>query len=541
MKFKRLLFLLLFFTSLLKAQDPQNPKLVVGIVVDQMKYDYIYRYWDKFGEGGFKRLVRQGYSFSNARYNYTPTFTGPGHASIYTGATPSMHGIISNDWYNRSLHKFVYCVKDTQVFAVGGTDSMGNMSPRNLMANTIGDELKLSTNFRGKVISVAMKDRSSILPGGHAADGAFWYDTKTGNWITSTWYMSELPGWVKDFNGLNYSSAYRNSTWNTLLPISSYTESTGDNNAYEEAYKGEPAPVFPHDFSKLPLKDFEVVRRSPFGNTLTKDMAKAAIKGEHLGNDNFTDLLCVSFSSTDYVGHQFGTHAIETEDCYLRLDKDLEDFLNFIDSAVGMSNVLVFLTADHGAVQNPAFLADHKFNSGYYSEKEIAAGCRKYLFSAYHDSLLLEAIGDGSIYLNNRIIESRGLNKSLICRQLADLIARMPAISFTCTAENLAGNIAAGPLQLVQSGFYSRRSGDVFYSVDPGFLEGTFKKGTSHGTFYSYDLHIPLIFYGFTIKNGTSVSRVSITDIAPTLASMLHIEFPDCTVGNPLDLNTTKK
>jgi predicted AlkP superfamily pyrophosphatase or phosphodiesterase len=542
MKSLRLLIFFALFPFLSWAQNPQTPKLVIGIVVDQMRYDYIYRYWNKFGENGFKRLVRQGYSFANTKYNYTPTYTGPGHASIYSGTTPSMHGIVSNDWYDRANHKYVYCVKDTSVQCVGGADTMGNMSPRNLMSKTIGDELKLATNFRGKVISIAMKDRSSILPGGHAADGAFWYDSKTGNWITSTWYMNVLPPWVNEMNNRNYSSAYRNSSWTTLLPINMYTESTADNNSYEEPYRGESAPVFPHDFSKLPLKDYEIIRRSPFGNTFTKNMAKAAVIAEGLGKDEFPDLLSVSFSSTDYIGHQFGTNSIEIEDCYLRLDKDLEDFLNFIDSTVGIKNTLIFLTADHGAVQNPGFLSDHKFNAGYYSEKEIGRICRQFLFEKYRDSLLFETIGNECIYLNDSLITSKGLDKDLIAGQLAALIRKMPDMKEACTADQLKNNaIPPGPLQKISAGYYPRRSGDIFYSPDPGFLESTYKKGTSHGTFYNYDLHIPLIFYGYKVNPGESLSPVFITDIAPTLASMLHIEFPDCASGNPLDIITTKK
>ena len=333
MKLSLTLCFTLFFLATY-SQPVQGPKLVVGIVVDQMKYDYIYRYWNKLGEGGFKRLVKEGFEFSNTKYNYAPTVTGPGHASIFTGATPSLHGIISNDWYNRATKQFVYCVDDSTFKTVGSKGNAGMMSPANLMVNTIGDELKLATNFKAKVIGIALKDRGAVLTAGHAANAAYWFDSKSGNWITSSYYMPDLPGWVNTFNALKYPQQYSKMVWNTLLDISKYTESTPDDTPYESAYKGEDSPTFPHDFGKLNSKDYENIRRSPFGNTMTKDFAKAAITAEQLGGDEITDMLCVSFSSTDYIGHQFGTNAIETEDCYLRLDKDIEDFLDFLDKSI---------------------------------------------------------------------------------------------------------------------------------------------------------------------------------------------------------------
>ncbi|MCX6189531.1 MAG: alkaline phosphatase family protein [Bacteroidetes bacterium] len=534
-----LLFSILYFNS--NAQQVDRPKLVVGIVVDQMKFDYIYRYWNKLGDGGFKRLVREGFECSNTKYNYSPTVTGPGHASIYTGSTPHSHGIVSNDWYNRTLHKDVYCVDDSSVNSIGGSSKSGSMSPRNLLVNTIGDELKLATNFKAKVIGIALKDRGAILPAGHAANAAYWFDSKSGNWITSSYYMTELPRWVETFNALKYPEKYNSQKWNTLLEISQYTESTVDNTPYENLFKGETTPTFPHDFALLAAKDFENVRRSPFGNTLTKDFAKAAILNEQLGAHDVTDMLCLSFSSTDYIGHQFGTNAIETEDCYLRLDKDIEDLLIFLDKTIGKKNVLLFLTADHGAVPNPQFLLDHKFNAGFFDSKEIGKTVKTFLQNEYNDSLLFEALGDQCIYLNQNLIEARKLSLESITYKIATVLMKLPEIANAYPA-NLLNNDENTQkiIHLFQLGYNPSRSGDVYYSLLPNYIESANKKGTTHGAAYSYDTHVPLFFYGYNIAPGTNNSPINITDIAPTISSILKIEFPNGSLSNPIHLQTTK-
>ncbi len=534
-----LLFSILYFNS--NAQQVDRPKLVVGIVVDQMKFDYIYRYWNKLGDGGFKRLVREGFECSNTKYNYSPTVTGPGHASIYTGSTPHSHGIVSNDWYSRTLHKDVYCVDDSSVKSIGGSSKSGSMSPRNLLVNTIGDELKLATNFKAKVIGIALKDRGAILPAGHAADAAYWFDSKSGNWMTSSYYMTQLPPWVETFNALKYPEKYNSQKWNTLLEISQYTESTVDNTPYENLFKGETTPTFPHDFSLLSAKDFENVRRSPFGNTLTKDFAKAAILNEQLGAHEVTDMLCLSFSSTDYIGHQFGTNAIETEDCYLRLDKDIEDLLIFLDKTLGKKNVLLFLTADHGAVPNPQFLQDHKFNAGFFDSKEIEKRVKAFLQNEYNDSMLFEALGDQCIYLNQNLIEARKLSLENITYNISTVLMKLPEIAnaYPATLLNNDENTQK-TIHLFQLGYNPSRSGDVYYSLLPNYIESTNKKGTTHGAAYSYDTHVPLFFYGYNIAPGTHNSPINITDIAPTISSILKIEFPNGSLSNPIHLQTTK-
>ncbi len=274
----------------------------MGIVVDQRRYDYLTRYWNKLGEGGFKKLVNEGFNCTNTHYNYIPTYTAPGHASIYTGTTPSVHGIISNDWFDRKKKANIYVTTDQMVKATGTNDYAGKMSPVNLLTTTFCDELKLASNLRSKVIGVALKDRSSILPAGRSADAAYWFESATGNFISSSWYMDSLPQWVRNFNNKKHAEKYKAQHWTTLLPIEKYVESTPDDTEYEDLFPGEERPVFPHRFDNNATINYEFIRRTPFGSTLTKDFALAAMAEENLGKDEFTDVLAISFSSPDYEG-----------------------------------------------------------------------------------------------------------------------------------------------------------------------------------------------------------------------------------------------
>ena len=368
----RTTLVLLLITSSFFSFAQKQPKLVVGIVIDQMRHDYLQRFEYQFGEDGFKRMMREGFEAKNNHYNYIPTYTAPGHASIYTGTTPRYHGIIANDWYSRVLDRSVYCVGDTLYNAVGGSAMNGKISPRNLQVNTITDELKLSTNFQSKVVGVSIKDRGAVLPAGHTPNGAYWYDSRTGEFMTSDFYFEELPKWVEDFNNKRLANKYSDQVWNTIKPIESYKQSTADNVPYEGGFKGKDTPTFPYDLAKLRTENgpYGMIRSTPFGNTLVLDMARAALKGEDLGQDGVMDFLAVSLSSTDYVGHNFGPNSIELEDTYIRLDKDLGEFLKFLDKEVGEGEYMVFLTADHGVVANPTFLVDHNLPGGYYSNDE---------------------------------------------------------------------------------------------------------------------------------------------------------------------------
>src|SRR5690606_25096172 len=318
------------------GQEPNRPKLVVGIVVDQMRQEYFYKFEDRYVEGGLKRLKYEGFMMKNGHYNYIPTYTGPGHASVYTGATPATHGIIGNDWYVRELNGTIYCAGDSTVTAVGGSAGNGKISPRNMLTTTITDELRFASNKRSKVVGVAIKDRGAALPAGHLGD-AYWFDGATGEFMTSTYYTEELPQWVKDFNNRELPKKYLSQTWETLFAIETYRQSIADDNPFEGPFKGRETPTFPYDLPAL-MKDnggLGMVASTPFGNTLTLDMAYAALEGEQLGKRGETDFLAVSFSTPDYIGHRFGPQSIEVEDNYLRLDRELAQFFDHLDRELG--------------------------------------------------------------------------------------------------------------------------------------------------------------------------------------------------------------
>ncbi|MGZ3864691.1 MAG: alkaline phosphatase PafA [Bacteroidia bacterium] len=513
----------------------QAPKLVVGIVIDQMRYDYLYRFSDKYTEGGFKRILKEGFNCRNTQYNYIPTFTGPGHSSIYTGTTPAIHGIAANEWYDKKLKKEVYCAYDKNTKPVGTTDKSGLMSPVNLEATTIGDEIKIASLNKAKVVGVSLKDRSSILPAGHAADGAYWFDGTTGNFITSAFYRNELPEWLVDFNAKGLAKKYLEQGWNTLLPLDKYTESLPDDNAYERSPNKKEKPVFPYEYKMfLEKNNFEIIKATPQGNTITKDLAKAAIEGEGMGADNICDMLCVSFSSTDYVGHAFGPRSVELEDVYIRLDKDLEEFFSYLDNKIGKENYTLFITADHGASDVPAFLQSEKINAGSLDPKAIGKKLKTALWKEYGDSLAMVYVNQ-QVYLNDSVIAAKKLDKFSVEKFCMNFFLAMPEVNDVICREQILFQPLPDILfkALLQRGFNAQRSGDVLVQYKPGFLEGE-KTGTTHGSAFSYDTHVPLLFYGNGIKTGHSLRPVYITDIASTICQLLNIPYTNGNIGNPV-------
>jgi len=332
---QKLLTALFIATQSLSVQAQpgiERPKLVVGIVVDQMRWDYLYRYYDRYdANGGFKRMLNQGFTCENTLIPYTPSVTACGHSCIYSGAVPAISGITGNFWWDREQQRSVYCTEDQSVNTVGSNSTQGKQSPRNLLVTTVCDELRLATNFKSKVIGVAIKDRGGILTAGHSANAAYWYDNSVGNWITSSYYMNELPKWVNDFNKLKMVDNYYQKGWSLLYPASTYVNSTTDVKTYEAKTLG--TNKFPYDSLKKYIgKDYGKISVTPMGNSLTAEFAKAALQGEQLGADAITDFLAISFSSPDYIGHSFGPTSIEAEDGFLRLDQELGAFLNFLDT-----------------------------------------------------------------------------------------------------------------------------------------------------------------------------------------------------------------
>ncbi len=528
-------FLTLFISFPVFAQqhNVNRPRLVVGIVVDQMRWDYLYRYYDMYGNDGFKRLINEGFACQNTMLPYLPAFTGPGHSCIYTGSVPSIHGIAANDWIDNITGRPWYCTDDTTVSPVGGSWKAGMMSPRNLLASTVTDELRLATNFHSKVFGIALKDRSSILPAGHLANGAYWFDDSTGNFITSTWYTKSLPGWLNDFNGKRYADRYMSEDWNLLYNKSAYTQSLEDNNPYEGALKGEKEPVFPHLAKDRPKKKYSSLRTLPFGNSITLKLAKACIAGEDMGGSDNTDFLCVSLSSTDYIGHQFAPNSMEVEDAYLRLDRNLASFLKYLDEHVGNGNYLVFLTADHGAAHNAQYLQDIKMPAGNQSEQNLQKEMNAFLKKQFHKDGIVSSYTNYQVYLNDKAIAAAHTNKEKVKASIIAWLKLQPQVAYAVDMEQAEVSTVPEPIRtMIVNGYNNKRSGCIEVVLNPGWYDGYAATGTTHGTWNPYDAHIPLLFYGWHVPHGESHNTVYMTDIAATVAAMLHIQMPNGCIGH---------
>ena len=512
----------------------ERPKLVVGIVVDQMRWDYLYRYQKRYTDGGFKRLLGEGFSCENTMIPYVPSVTAIGHTCIYTGSVPSIHGIAGNNFVKDG--KKVYCTDDDSIKPVGTTSGAALMSPRNLWVSTIGDEMKIASNGRAKVVGVALKDRASILPTGHNPNGAFWFDDQTGCFITSSYYMDRLPKWVEAFNDKRLPEQYLSQKWNTLYPKNTYTESTTDENEYENGIREGVKATLPLNLPELYKKyGYGIIRNTPFGNSLTLDMAKAAIDGEQLGADDETDLLAVSCSSTDYIGHQVGTHAIETEDTYLRLDKAIADFLTYLDSKVGKGNYLVFLSADHGAMNNAAFLQDRRIPAGSWDASATAKKLNHVLAKEYPEAGdIVKTVMNYQVFFNRDVIKSKQLDFDNIKQTVVNVLKEDPSVLYACDmAKASTESIPEEVKSRIINGYNRERSGDVVIILKPNFYAHGMK-GTDHGAWNSYDTHIPLVFMGWGIKHGATTKQTFMTDIAPTIAAMLHVQAPNGCVGKSI-------
>ena len=532
--------LLLICTITISAQKNKStqldrPKLVVGLVVDQMRWDYLYRYYEKYGNDGFKRLLNQGYSLNNVHINYIPTYTAIGHTTIYTGSVPAIHGIAGNDWFDKTTGKNVYCTADDTVKGVGTTSSkVGNHSPRNLWSTTITDELLLATNFKAKVVGVSLKDRASILPAGHNPTGAYWFDDTTGDFVTSSYYRNELPKWVTDYNNQKIGENLVKNGWNTLLPIAQYTESSPDNSPWEGLQGKSKTPTFPYNNLAA---EYQVskgdIRSTPFGNTLTLGLAKASIKGEQLGADAVTDFLAINLASPDYAGHKFGPNSIEVQDVYLRLDQDLAEFFKYLDQMVGKDQYTVFLSADHGGAHAKGFMDEHKMPTGFYGEdnKEF----NEMLNNQFKVDRLITKITNNQVYLDEKLMAEQKLDAEQVKQFLIDILNKDTSVLFAVDMKKAGSSSVPEPIRTrIVNGYNWQRSGDIQVIYHDSWLPTYSKLGTTHGSWNSYDSHIPLIFMGWGIKPGESNKEYSMTDIAPTLSALLKIQFPSGNIGNPI-------
>ena len=513
-----------------------RPKLVIGIIVDQMRYDYLIKFYDKYGEGGFKRLMNNGYNLQNVHFNYIPTYTAVGHTSVYTGTTPVNHGIIGNNWYDKFEKKSIYCVDDKNYKTVG-TDKGGEKSPYRMLTTTVTDQLRLAQNMKGKSIGISIKDRSAILPAGHTATAAYWFQGgNDGKFISSTFYLDKLPNWVEDFNNSGIANRYLEKTWDTYYDIKTYTETIEDHNEFERPFNGKKSPSFPYDLSKLRKENsnYNLLKAVAFGNDFTTDFAKAAIEGENLGKSEYTDFLALSYSSTDYVGHQFGVDSKEVEDSYIRLDKNIEDLINFLDEKVGKGNYTLFLSADHAAVQVPSYLQTLKIPGGYFNKKMFTEFVNEITKTHFNSTELVENISNNQLFLNKEKIKELNLDILKVEQVLVDEIINFKNVYKSVSAHTMqATSFTSGILQTLQNGYNQKRSGDVLFVPNPTTISYS-KVGSTHGSGYSYDTHVPLIFYGAGIKKGSSNEYYPIIDIAPTLSSLLKIEQPNGTTGKTI-------
>ncbi|WP_344711775.1 MULTISPECIES: alkaline phosphatase PafA [Winogradskyella] len=518
------------------AETSSRPKLVVGIVVDQMRYDYLTRFESKFGDGGFNRMINEGFNCKNNHFNYIPTYTGPGHASVYTGTTPKIHGIIGNNWYDKETKEMVYCAGDDNVKSVGTEHKAGKMSPHRMQTTSFADENRLFTQMQGKTIGISLKDRGAILPAGHVANAAYWFHGRDeGRWISSSFYMNDLPKWVKDFNTETHAESYLKE-WNTLYDISTYTESGVDENTFEGGFKGKEKATFPYDLKALSKdnRGFDILKATPYGNSLTTDFAIAAIKAEGLGQDQITDVLAVSFSATDYVGHNFGVNSKEIQDTYLRLDKDLERLFIYLDATVGKGEYTVFLTADHGAVDVPSYLTSARIPSGYVDNKDRKEKFNTFLEATYGTKDIVENISNGQIFLDRKKVEDLDLNLIDVQNAIAMEQLGYKNISKVYTATTMSSSsFSNGVEMLLQNGFNQKRSGDVLLVNDTAFISYS-KTGSTHGSGLNYDTHVPLLFFGKGVKHGETFDKTVIPDIAPTISALLGISFPNGATGKPL-------
>lgn len=530
----RLIALLLGFLFQSSADAQSAPKLVVGITVDQMRWDFLKRFDDRWlPNGGFRRLLDGGFSCNNTQINYLPSYTACGHASIYTGTVPAYHGITGNNWWDNQKREYVYCTGDNNVKTVGSSTEMGQMSPVNLLTTTICDELKLAVNFRNKTIGIAIKDRGGILAAGHSADAAYWYDSDAGQWITSTYYMTELPDWVKKFKTKEKADSFYKLNWPLLYPAETYVQSIFDRKGFDVRSFGSSVRKFPYSLEKNIGKDYSLLPATPYGNTLTTEFAKAAIIGEQMGADSIPDFLAVSFSSTDYIGHAFGPNSLEVEDAYLRLDKDLGQFFEFLDKQVGKGAWMVFLTADHGVAHVPGFMKANKLPGGLIDENKLSDGLSVALRQQFGVENLIKDIMNAQVILDIDLIRK---TKKLGPSDVADF-----AIEWLETQEGVSravrfADVAKAPIPdllatQLKNSYVPSRSGHIQILYKSGFIEGFANGGSTHGSGYKYDTHIPLLWYGWKIKPGQSARNMTMSDIAPTLAALLNIQEPSGSIG----------
>jgi len=519
---------------------PDKPKLVIGIVVEELKYDQLEKFRDRLGENGIKRLINEGTYFKNASYEYMLTQSAPGHATIATGAEPSYHGITSDEWYVPLKNELINCTHDVNVNSVGGSFESGMHSPVNLLVSTFSDELEMSSNRKAKVFGVGIRESSAIFSAGHAANAAYWFDNTTGTWMSSTYYINSLPTWVIDFNAMKFSDTYLNGTWNLFRPAKDYVDCLPDSNGFEAGFNG--INYFPYDLKKLRSKnefnsknDYSLLRETPFGNSLTTDFAIRLIKNERLGKDDVTDYLSICYSATDYIGHRFGPSSVEMGDAILRLDDDIKNLLTFLNDSIGKKNVLIYFTAAHGISEIPTVLEKNRIPSGYFQQNQALQLLRSYLNAVYGEGDWVKGYSERQIFLNRTLIEDARLSLDDVQKKVARFLVQFTGVEaaypYSAFEANDFGN---GNLKRIINNFSPQRSGDVIVTLNPGWVEKGTDYVTNHNSPWEYDSHVPLIWYGWTVNKSTVTRQVNMTDIAATLSTLCKVPYPNACTGEPM-------
>ncbi len=512
---------------------PEKPKLIVGITVSGMRYDYLSAYWNKFGEGGFKKMATNGANCKNARYSYLITESSVGFASIATGARPSEHGVVSDFWYRRTTNEVVGSLDDPDQTSVGGGYGTGPISPRSLHSRTLSDQMRVKSRFNSRSIGISMDPQAAVMMAGHTANGAYWLDPARASWITSTYYMDSLPDWVNEFNTKNYRDLYLDRSWETLRPIAEYEESMLDNNPYETGFNGQ--ITFPYDLAKISAagrdgKDYQVLMSTPWGNTYTKDMAIAAIVNEELGQRGVSDIIHIGFNATKYLAEKYSTWSVETQDAYLRLDQDIAHLLSFLEEQMGMENVLVYLCAENAMVVDPRYLSESRIPSGFFNYRTSISLLKSYLNAIYGRGEWVTFYYAQQIYLNHQLIEDSRLSLKEVQDQVARFMVQMGGVSNAVQSYVLQQNhFTDGVLHRIQNSYYQKRSGDVILYLTPGWVEHS-NVGSAFSEF-KFGPHVPLLFYGWKINRVSIPYKVSPTDVATSVASFMELSMPDNAAG----------
>ncbi len=535
-----LLFLNFIFPLFLFAQGHTTvssaaPRLIVGLVVENMHPDYIERYWDKFGESGFRRLYSGGFICANNHVNNLIQRPTVGMATLFTGTTPSHHGIVNDNWIDRLTNKETDCTFDPLFTTIGSDSKSGARSAIRLMTPTLGDRLKLVTKGRSRVFSIAMNDYAAIFSAGHAADGAFWLDEKSGKMISSSYYMDKYPVWASEFNNFNLADKYLGYTWQTLTDQIAYTESIESASLHESGFLGK-YNNFPYDLNKLKKETggtYAILKSTPFANTYLKDFALQLIPKEQLGYDFIPDLLTIVFSSMDKEGGNFGPFSVEMEDTYLRLDKEIAELLKYIENGYGTENVLIFLTSTSSVSYHADYLKEkYRMNTGIFDPESSVALLKSFLNIKYGEGAWIEKFGNQQLYLNHELVAKKKINLREMQAETARFLNQFEGIAYAkAAAEIESDNFLGGPLAAFQNNFYIKRSGDVMIRYEEGWLPKDKYKAVD----YTDNNQVPLVWYGAGIKKGTSLKRTDAADVVPTVCALLGIVPPSGATGSVIE------